>query len=73
MIIGTSVRVINKENLFYNCEGYILEVYDTYDIDGEDGYVVGYMVNLTKPNDRVTQEELDEYYVFFNKTELEKI
>lgn len=73
MLIGTNVRVVNEDSLYYKCEGYILEVHDTYDIDGENGYVVGYMVNLTKGNDRVTEKELDEYYVFFSVDEIEKI
>jgi len=65
MKIGDRVIVNNTHKIFAGCEGFIIEDPDT---DFND---MGFLVDLYKGNDTVTEDELNEYYVYFNIDELD--
>ena len=63
MNVGDRIMVNENAELFYLCEGHIIEVM-------EDG---SYLVDLYRGNGRITQEEVNEYNVYFLEKELDLI
>ena len=63
--VGDIVRITN-DDLFDDCEGVILEAYDEL-------WGGSYLIELYKGNERITQEEIDEYYIYFNDENLQLI
>ena len=63
MKVGDRIKVTHEYAIFTGCEGYIVEV----ESDGS------YLVDLYKGNDIITEDEINEYYVYFTDKELELI
>lgn len=57
---------ITHDDLFDDCEGVILEAYDEL-------WGGSYLIELYKGNERITQEEINEYYIYFNDENLQLI
>ena len=57
---------ITHDDFFDDCVGVILEAYDEL-------WGGSYLIELYKGNERITQEEIDEYYIYFNDENLQLI
>ncbi len=57
------VVLIVHDDLFNGCEGVIVEAFD-------EVWGGSYLIDLYQGNERITQEEIDEYYIYFNDENL---
>lgn len=62
MKVGDKVRIIDRMELLKDCEGIIINIID--DI---------LLIDLYKGNYRIPENEIEDFYLFFNKDSVEVI
>jgi hypothetical protein len=60
--VGDKVRIIDRMELLKDCEGIIINIID--DI---------LLIDLYKGNYRISESEIEDFYLFFNKDSVEVI